>query len=204
MTTYDPVLARALLSRTPAVVLAQLEGLSSEWLDASEGPGTWSPREVAHHLADLEHDAWLPRVRTILEHGSGRALSAVERERFRVRYVGVPLHVVLAEFATVREENLRALDRLAIDEAWLRAVGQHTEFGEVRLAELLSTWVVHDLTHLAQISRALAAQYRDEVGPWIRILSVLRAPTGDAVRAQSERTLPLEVRDGRGGGRTAP
>lgn len=51
------------------------------------------------------------------------------------------------------------------------------------LSHLLSTWVVHDHTHLAQISRALAAQYREAVGPWTRSLSILRprpTPVGEA------------------------
>jgi hypothetical protein len=39
---------------------------------------------------------------------------------------------------------------------------------------LLSTWAVHDLTHLHQVSRIMAHQYRDAVGPWSEYLGVLK------------------------------
>lgn len=172
---YDPVLARAILERTPRVVRAMLAGLPSEWLDAPEGPGAWSPRDVVCHLADLEHDAWLPRLRTILEHGRGRPLRAVERERFRLEFHGVPLEVVLDEFATVRDANLQDVNELVADDRALAMHGRHPDFGDVEVGQLLATWVVHDLTHLTQISRTLAVQYRDAVGPWREYLSVLAA-----------------------------
>lgn len=171
---YEPALARALLMRTPAVLRALLHGLPGPWLDAPEGPGAWSPRDVACHLADLEQDAWLPRVRHILDHGRTRPLPGIERERFRARYDRAPLGIVLDELETAREANLRTLGELELRDEALSAVGMHPLLGEVRLSHLLSAWVVHDLTHLAQISRALAAQYREEVGPWTRFLSILR------------------------------
>ena len=51
--------------------------------------------------------------------------------------------------------------------------GIHPKFGEVTLEQLLATWMVHDLGHLAQVSRVLAKQLRDEVGPWVQYLPVL-------------------------------
>lgn len=172
---YDPALARTLLTRTPALLRVWLGDLPSEWLDAPEHPGAWSPRDVVCHLTDLEADAWLPRVRTILEHGTGRTLAAVDPERFRTRFAGASLTVVLDEFAATRARNLQELDDLGLDEALLGSTGLHSDFGEVSLSQLLATWAVHDLTHLSQVSRALAAQYRHAVGPWIGFLSVLRA-----------------------------
>jgi hypothetical protein len=172
---YDTASARALLVRTPAVLRAMLQGLPGAWLNAPEGPGAWSPREVACHLAELEPYAWLPRIRTVLEHGAAHPVPGVEPERFRERYAGVPLEAVLDDFQAAREANLRALDTLEVGAAALETVGRHRVLGEIRLSELLSTWTVHDLTHLAQVSRALAAQYRDEVGPFAGYLSVLRA-----------------------------
>jgi len=175
---YETESAKAILVRTPAVLRAMLQGLPDAWLDAPEGPGAWSPREVACHLADLEQDAWIPRVRAILDHGSTRPLPGIERERFRARYAHAGLDVALDEFRDAREANLRALDGLELGDAALAAMGRHPVLGEVRLSQLLSTWVVHDLTHLGQVSRALAAQYREEVGPWTDFLSILRARAG--------------------------
>jgi len=169
----DPTTAKPLLARTPAVLRAMLTGLPAAWVDAPERPGAWSPREVACHVADLEEDGWLPRMRWILDHGSARPMPGVERERFRERYAETPLEMVLDDFASFRRANLEALDELSLDEAALRTAGRHERFGEVRLSNLLSTWVVHDLTHLAQINRALASQYREEVGPWVEFLSIL-------------------------------
>jgi hypothetical protein len=172
---YDIASASALMARTPSVLRSLLDGLAGEWLDAHEHAEAWSPRDVACHMADLEQDAWLPRIRAVLEHGNSRPLPAVDRERFRVRYADAPLGIVLDEFQSAREANLLALDALALNDEALQAAGRHGVLGDVRLSHLLSTWAVHDLTHLGQIVRALASQYRQEVGPWIDFLSILRA-----------------------------
>lgn len=171
---YDRESASALLARTPSVLRAQLTGLPAQWLDAPEAPGAWSPREVAAHMADLEQDGWLPRARVILDDGRARPLPGIERDRFRTRYDGASLERVLDDFTAARTANLQILAELDLDGGALAAVGTHPHFGDVRLSQLLSTWVVHDLTHLAQIDRALAAQYRDEVGPWVEFLTILR------------------------------
>ena len=171
---YDSGDARALLTRTPATLKAMLEGLPDAWLDAPERAGAWSAREVVSHVADLERDGWLGRARWILEHGPDRDLPGIDRERFRSRYAGVPLGDVLEDFRQSRASNLGALDELMAAGTDLTVEGRHPTFGPVTLSQLLSTWVVHDLTHVAQISRCLAMQYRDAVGPWTAFLSVLR------------------------------
>lgn len=43
------------------------------------------------------------------------------------------------------------------------------------LGQWLATWVAHDFTHLAQISRVLAGQYREAAGPWQAYLRVLQS-----------------------------
>jgi hypothetical protein len=55
----------------------------------------------------------------------------------------------------------------------LEKKGVHPKFGEVTLQQLLSTWVVHDLTHLAQASRVMAKQYKNEIGPWTEFFRIL-------------------------------
>lgn len=170
---YDPVLARALLARTPGVLRAWLPGLPAEWLDAPAGPSAWSVRDVACHLADLEGDDWWPRVRMILERAE-RPFPKVDRERFRERFAGASLDAVVDAFEAARARNLEALEALAPNATLLELRGWHPDLGAVTLGQLLSTWVVHDLTHLAQISRTLAVRYRDAVGPWSAYLGVLR------------------------------
>jgi hypothetical protein len=44
----------------------------------------------------------------------------------------------------------------------------------VTLSALLATWAAHDLTHVHQISRLMAHQYREAVGPWSVYLGVLQ------------------------------
>jgi hypothetical protein len=50
---------------------------------------------------------------------------------------------------------------------------EYPECGPVTLRLLLATWVAHDLAHLGQISRVMAKQYKDAVGPWRRYLGVI-------------------------------
>ena len=52
--------------------------------------------------------------------------------------------------------------------------GRHPALGVVTLLQLLATWAAHDMNHLHQISRIMAHQYRDAVGPWRRYLGVLQ------------------------------
>ena len=73
-----------------------------------------------------------------------------------------------------RAANLKALDDLELTGESLTRTGMHPDLGPVTMAQLLATWVAHDLSHIVQISRTLAAQYRDAVGPWRKFLRVLQ------------------------------
>lgn len=66
-------------------------------------------------------------------------------------------------------------------------------FGTVTLSELLATWAAHDMTHLHQISRILAHQYRELVGPWSVYLGVLQC-AGHSAGPVEERGGDKEVR----------
>lgn len=171
--TSDLRSVTTILGRSPAVLDALVGQLPRDWLRIQEGEGTWSPMEIACHLADLERDAWIPRVRVILEHGRDRTLPPVDRERFRERFDGATLAYALNEFRTTRAANLEELADLNLDESALETPGSHPELGTVRLSELLAAWAVHDLTHLGQITRVLASASRDEVGPWASYLRIL-------------------------------
>jgi len=80
----------------------------------------------------------------------------------------------LDEFARSRKENLAALQALNLQPEDLTRRGMHPELGVVTLSQLLATWAVHDLTHLHQLSRVMAHQYREAVGPWSAYLGVLQ------------------------------
>jgi hypothetical protein len=165
--------ARAVLDRTPGAVRAMLLGLPEAWLICTEGPDTWSPRDVVAHLAELEDQDWMGRVRCILEHGESKPFTPIDRFAFQERFRGQSMAALLDAFETRRRRNLGELDRLGLKPADLSRRGRHPDFGPVTLEQLLATWMVHDLTHLAQIERVMAKRYGGAVGPWREYLSIL-------------------------------
>jgi hypothetical protein len=125
------------------------------------------------HLVHCERADWIPRARIILAQGPDRRFTPVDREAQFRESQGIPLSELLAEFARLRAENLATLDEWALTDHDLALEGEHPEFGPVTLRQLLATWVAHDLTHLGQISRVMAKQYRNAVGPWRKYLGVM-------------------------------
>jgi hypothetical protein len=162
------------LAQTPATLNAMLRDLPEEWTHANEGPSTWSAFDVVGHLIHGEQTDWLVRTRLILERGESRPFEKFDREAQFRDSAGKTLPQLLDEFARLRAENLAALQALAIKPAQLALRGRHPALGVVTLAELLATWPVHDMTHVHQIARILAHQYRASVGPWKQYLGVLQ------------------------------
>ena len=170
--------ATALLARTPATLDALLRNLPDGWSEVNEGGETWSPFDVVGHLVHGEQTDWLPRVRTVLEHGESRAFEKFDRLAQFQESRGRTLSERLDAFATLRANNLLELKSLKLSEADLDRRGRHPVFGPVTLRQLLATWVAHDLDHIIQISRVLAGQYADEVGPWRAYLRVISGAQG--------------------------
>lgn len=162
------------LARTPHTVRALIDGLDDAWIRATEGPDTFSPFDVVGHLIDGDETDWMARVRVILAGGPDPRFHPFDRFRHKARNAGRSLTSLVDEFSTLRADNLEELRRLALTPAHLDKTGIHPVFGVVTLRQLLATWTVHDLDHLAQISRVMAKQYGDAVGPWSQFLSVLR------------------------------
>ena len=164
----------SLLSRTPATLDGLLRGLDEWWIFRTEGENTWSPFDVLGHLIHGERTDWIPRARMIMESGERRAFEPFDRLGHRKEIQGKSLEQLLDEFAALRAANLDALRRLNPGAGDLTRRGRHPALGAVTLSELLATWAVHDLTHVHQISRTLASQYREIVGPWSSYLGVLQ------------------------------
>jgi uncharacterized damage-inducible protein DinB len=172
----------ALFERTPAALDALLRGLPDMWTETNEGENTWSVRTVVAHLIHAEDEDWIPRARVILESPEGQAFAPFDREG-HVRYSqGKTLEQMLDEFAQARAKGLEDLRALKLTAEDLRRHGRHPSFGTVTLSQLLATWAMHDLTHLHQISRIMAYQYREAVGPWARFLGVMQC-TGHSASA---------------------
>jgi len=163
----------AVLERTPQIVRSILDGLPSSWINADEGPDTWSPYVIIGHLIQGERTDWIERARIILVQGADRRFTPFDRfAQFR-ESEGKTLRDLLDEFASLRAANLDTLRDWRITEAQLELTGEHPAFGSVTLRQLLATWVAHDLGHIVQISRVMARQYRDAIGPWRAYLSVM-------------------------------
>jgi DinB superfamily len=164
----------ALLARTPATLNALLRDLPEAWTHQNEGENTWSPFDIVGHLIHGEHTDWMPRAKTILEFGETKAFEPFDREAFKRESKDKSLPQLLDEFAHLRSNNLDQLRALNLQPKDLERRGRHPALGIVTLSQLLATWATHDLTHLHQISRAMAHQYRDSVGPWSKFLGVLQ------------------------------
>jgi hypothetical protein len=165
--------ATAILTATPAVLRALLVTLPESWVHANEGSDTWSPFDVVGHLLDADSTNWIPRARIILEHGETRAFDDFDRVAHLASSRGRALTDLLDDFATARQESLQQLTALQLTPSDLDRCGRHPALGRVTLRQLLATWVAHDLDHLCQITRVLARQYTDEVGPWRQYLRQL-------------------------------
>jgi len=165
--------AKDILRRTPATLKQLLHGLPDEWIVSNEGPDTWSPFDVLGHLIHGEETDWIPRAKTILEDGESRSFTPFDRFAMFEISKGRSLHELLTTFEQLRVESLQQLEEMNVTPELLAKRGMHPELGAVTLAELLATWVVHDLSHVAQIVRAMSKQYRQEVGPWQAYLPIL-------------------------------
>lgn len=172
--TLDLSQTIALLERTPAVLNALLRGLPETWTTTNEGNNTWSPYEVVGHLIFAELADWLPRARLILAGDESRTFEPFDRLGYKDKSAGKSLDWLLDEFARLRAENLAAFRALNLRPQDFSRRARHPALGPVTLSELLATWAAHDLTHLHQISRVMAHQYREAVGPWSAFLGVLQ------------------------------
>ena len=166
--------AVALLSRTPKILVVWLRGMPGIWGERNEGKDTWNAFDIVGHLISGERTDWMPRLRIILEHGEARAFDTFDRFAQEQESKGKTLDQCLDEFAQLRHENLAALKELKLQSSDLERRGKHPALGAVTLSQLVATWAVHDLTHIHQLSRVMAWQYRDEVGPWSAYLGVLK------------------------------
>ena len=162
-----------ILRRTPSTLNLLLRDLPEAWMMSNEGPDTWSPYDVVGHLIHGEETDWIPRAKMILEDGESRAFTPFNREAMFEKSKGKSINELLNTFARLRAESLKQLDELNLTSEMLEKRGLHPELGSVTLSQLLSTWVVHDLSHIGQIARVMSKQYSEAVGPWKAYLPVL-------------------------------
>jgi hypothetical protein len=165
--------AKEILRHTPATLNSMLRHLPEGWANSNEGPESWSPFDVMGHLVHAEEVDWIPRACIIMKYGETRTFEPFDRFAMFEKSKGKSLSDLLDRFEQLRAENLKKLDEMNITPEMLDKRGMHPELGFVTLSQLLSTWVVHDLGHIGQITRVMAKQYSEAVGAWRAYLPVL-------------------------------
>jgi hypothetical protein len=170
---FDLTRSLEILERTPGVLRALLEDLSGKWTTPNEGADTFSAFDNVAHLVHTERVNWIQRAEIILEHGTAVPFPRLDRFGHQEDDAGESMAEVLDAFEELRAENLSTLRRWDLSEEQLSLHGEHPAFGRVSLRQLLATWTVHDLSHLAQIARVVSKQYREAVGPWRAYLPIL-------------------------------
>ena len=162
-----------ILERTPHVLEQMLSGLSDEWIHTKEGSDTWSPYDIVGHLIHGEKTDWMTRLDIILSDKEDKSFAPFDRFAQYEESKGKSAGELLITFRSLRSENLKRLKRLHLGPDVFECQGIHPAFGPVTLSELLSTWVVHDLNHIHQITRVMARRYQSDVGPWKAYLKIL-------------------------------
>ncbi|WP_347924275.1 DinB family protein [Pontimicrobium sp. SW4] len=165
--------ALEILERTPKILKSYLENLSDEWIFCNEGDETWSAFDIVGHLIHGEKTDWIPRLKIVLNDSENKTFEPYDRFAQFEESKGKSARQLLEEFSNLRQQNIKFLKSINISEADFNEKAFHPSLGEVTLKNLLATWVTHDLGHIAQISRVMAKQYKDEVGPWIEYISIL-------------------------------
>jgi hypothetical protein len=170
---YSIIEAISIIERTPLLLEQMLSGLSDEWIISNEGAETWSPYDVVGHLVHGERTDWIARLEIVLSDTGDKKFAPFDRFAQFKENEGKTINDLLKEFKNLREKNIGILKSKNITEKDFDRTGIHPKFGNVTLKNLLATWIVHDLNHLAQIARVMAHQYRTEVGPWKEYLRIL-------------------------------
>jgi len=163
-----------ILERTPDVLIVMLQNLSIEWTSNNEGGETWSVYDIVGHLIHGELTDWTPRMEIILSEKTDKAFTPFDRFAQFEKNKGKTLRQLLDEFRDLRLDNINLLKSKELTQQDLERTGVHPAFGAVSLSQLISTWTVHDLNHIAQISRVMAKQYKAAVGPWTEYLRILQ------------------------------
>ncbi len=150
-----------------------LSNLPESMIMANEGEEIWSSFDIVGHLIHGEKTDWKARIQLILSASENKTFTPFDRFAQFENSKGKNLSELLVEFEFLRNSNLEFFNSLNITTSDLDNTAMHPSLGVVTLNELLNSWATHDLSHINQITRVLAKQFSDKVGPWKEYLSVL-------------------------------
>jgi hypothetical protein len=132
------------------VVTEALQGITEDELDRS-AEGEWTPRQIAHHLADSEMMSAI-RIRRLLAEPDP-VIYGYDEKGFAERLTSDrPIAPSIEAMRWARETCSQLLDRMS--EADWRIVGTHTESGRYGTEDWLQIYAAHAHDHAAQITRA--------------------------------------------------
>lgn len=162
-----------ILTRTPKVLESQILGLSDKWTFVNEGLNTWSVFDIIGHFVYIEKANWITRAEIIL-FDSEKLFKMLDPLGHIEECRNKNIDDLLNEFKVLRTASIEKLKGFKLLESDFSRTANHPALGTVTLSQLLATWVVHDLSHLAQISRVMSKQYKDAVGPFSEFLRLLK------------------------------
>ena len=126
------------------------------------------------HLIHGEKTDWIPRLLIVLnQNPNTRTFLPFDRFAQFEESKGKTMNELLSEFSLLRAENLNVLSEFGVTKEMLELKALHPALGEVTMRNLMATWAVHDLSHIAQITRVISKQWKNEVGPWSEYLGIL-------------------------------
>jgi hypothetical protein len=149
----DPVKMQA---AAPAKLAKVLKGISPARARKRPAPGKWSIAEIVAHLADAEL-VGAYRIRAILG-APGGPIIGFDQDVWvtALHYDKRNLREAIAQYRALRDANLALLKTLT-PEQW-KHYGVHNERGAETIETIVRMFAGHDLNHLQQIERILAAK----------------------------------------------
>jgi hypothetical protein len=162
-----------ILDRTPDVYFALLNNSEHSLDKINEGIGTWSGYNILGHLIHCEKTDWIPRAEIILGDKDNKIFEPFDRFAQEKLYSSQSTSDLLQKFKTLRTRNIEKLLSWDLSENDLDKEGIHPDLGIVTLRQLISTWTIHDLAHLNQLSRVIIKHYKEDVGPWKKYTKLL-------------------------------
>ena len=173
---FDLNRALEILEKTPDVIHTQIQGISDEWLLKDYGPNTWPVHQVIGHLIWGERTDWIPRIKIILEKSTTETFEPFDRNGHSTLCETHTTAELVEMFREERQVNVLELKRMSLSDDDFKKQGVHPAFGKVSMGQLIASWTVHDMNHIAQINKAMAFQFKHPVGPWEQYISILSPP----------------------------
>ena len=131
-------------------IVEALEGLRDDELDRSVSD-EWTPRMIAHHLADSEMTSAIRLRRLVAEESP--VISGYDEVAFAKKLTSDrPIEPSLEAMRWARESTAQILERLTEDD-WRRA-GTHSERGPYSVEDWLTVYANHGHDHAQQIERS--------------------------------------------------